>query len=74
MPHVINGGIFYTVKYRLFLYVILINEYWTKQYNCIRIVIVLMKIGILPIERRRNMAKRIDLNLPTVESRELRLG
>ena len=32
------------------------------------------KSGIMTLERRKNMAKRIDLNLPTVESRELRLG
>ena len=42
-PHVINGGIFYPIKYQIFLYVILINEYWTKLGNCIRIDIVLKK-------------------------------
>ena len=32
------------MKYRIFLYVILINAYWTKHENCIKIVIVLMRI------------------------------
>ena len=31
------------MKYRLFLYVILINAYWTKHENCIKIIIVLMR-------------------------------